>query len=302
MIVNGVIKRTAIGGLLMVGLAGACAAAASAAGMAGTAGTAPVPAKRKPAARPAPLKAKPGYVVGRAVNSAGRPLPGVTAGIYGTTIAGANTRFEAETDAAGLFSQRVPEGIYGVSAYYKVRFNNKNYNFTLFPKDGTTAKKHDSAPGVVKEFVWKIAGLKPGAEAGDADTGNEALKYYGGYVYLRSKEEGFGGDRVYFPAGSTLVVTLTPRGSLIDGSTGQVKTFRRAFAKDVTSGIATHLMDIPIGLYTLQAQVLLPGGTSKALGVKNSGAFDAPFAPSVNVDFEPTSFRDMQMMQITVEP
>ncbi len=271
-------------------------------------GLAAPPVKRKPgkaAAKPktsVALKAKPGYVIGRAITTAGKPIPGVTVGIYGTTIAGENTRFEAETDAAGRFSQRVPEGIYGVSAYHRVRFNNKFYRFTLDPKDGTTAKKHDSAPGVVKEFVWKIAGLKPGQQASDADTGAEALKYYGGYVYLTSKQEGFGGDRVYFPAGSTLVVTMTPRGPRIDGSAGSPKTFRRAFAKDETSSIATHLMDIPVGLYTLTARLELPGGSSRDLGVKKALPYDAPFTPSVNVDFEPTGFEDLQMMQITVAP
>lgn len=265
-------------------------------------GAPPANAKPKAAAAVSVLKAKPGSVVGRVLNSAGKPLAGVTVGIYGTTFAGENTRFEAETDAAGRFTQRLPDGIYGTTAYHKARYNDRNYRFTLSPRDGITAKKHDSTRGFVKEFVWKISGLKPGAEPGGGDTGAEALKYYGGYVYLTSKEEGFGGDRVYFPKGSTLVVTMTPRGKLIDGSTGGVKTFRRTFDKDITSGIATHLMDIPVGLYTLSAQLQTPDGAKRDLGVKLSGAFDAPFSPAVNVDFEPTSFEDLQMMQVTVAP
>ncbi len=259
--------------------------------------------KLAPAAKKAAPARRPGYIIGRVTNTAGKPLAGAEISLYGTTMAGANTSFSLETGADGRFSQRVPEGIYGASAYYKTRYNGKNYRFTLMPKDGTTAKKHDSAPGVIKDFVWKISGLKPGEKAGEEGTHTEGNKYYGGYVYLTSKEEGFGG-KVYFPAGSKLTITMTPRGSLIDGSTGKAKTFQRAFAKDITSSLGWHLTDIPVGLYRLQANLILPDGTMKNLGVKNQqkSRYDDPFLPVVNVDFEPTSFDDMQMMQVQVEP
>jgi hypothetical protein len=246
-------------------------------------------------------KRKAGYAVGRVLDMAGKPLPGAEVGIYGTTMAGANTRFEATTNAQGMFSQRLPEGIYGLSAYYKTRFNGKNYNFTLEPTDGVTAAKHDSAPGIVKTFVWKIAGLKIGQVPGESGTHTEPRKYYGGFVYLTSKEEGFGG-KVYFPAGSKLSITMTPRGKLIDGRAAKPKMFQRAFDKDIMSGLSWHLADVPIGLYSLSAQLAQPDGTKKPLGVKRSLDFQGAFSPSVNVDFEPTQFGDMQMMQITVEP
>jgi hypothetical protein len=242
--------------------------------------------------------------VGRVTNRAGQPIGGAEIGIYGTTIAGANTRFEAVTNAQGMFSQRLPEGIYGATAYLKKRFNNKNYKFTLPPTDGTTSVKHDSSPGIVKNFVWRISDLKPGETPGEAGAHTEPGKYFGGYVYLKSKVEGFGGDRVYFPNGSTLEIGLTPRGLLIDGSKGQTKTFRRRFNKDITNSIDWHLADIPIGLYTLSAQLLAPDGTKKSLGVRNvtaTGVKDE-FSPTTAIDFDPTQVGDMQMMQVTVEP
>ena len=98
------------------------------------------------------------------------------------------------------------------------------------------------------------------------------------------------------------MINLTPRAKLIDGSTGQIKSFRRTFPTNVTSSIAWHLTDVPIGLYTLSATLLSPDGTRKSLKTKNSGDFDGPFTPSINLNFEPTSFGDMQMMQVTVEP
>jgi hypothetical protein len=261
------------------------------------------PAKKAPAQKIPALKARPNYVVGRVTDAAGQPVAGAEVAIYGTTMAGANTRFEAKTDARGLFSQRVPEGIYGVTAYLKKRFNDKNYKFTLPPTDGITAMKHDSSKGIVKNFVWRIRGLKPGETPGEAGTHTEPRKYFGGFVYLRSEEKGFGGDRVYFPAGSTLKITLTPRGPLMDGSKGQAKTFQRRFDKDVTNGISWYLTDIPIGLYTLSAQLSAPGGEIKTLGVKNvTSGFKDEFAPTAPINFEPTSYEDMQMMQVIVQP
>ncbi len=263
------------------------------------------PAPKKPAAtKPTTLKAKPNYIVGRVTNRAGQPIGGVEIGIYGTTIAGANVRFEAATNAQGMFSQRLPEGIYGASAYLKKRFNNKNYKFTLPPTDGVTSVKHDSSLGIVKNFVWKISGLRPGETPGKTGAHTEPAKYFGGFIYLKSKVVGFGGDRIYFPSGSTLEVTMTPRGPLIDGSKGQVKTFRRRFEQDVTSGIDWHLADIPIGTYTLSAQLLASDATQKPLNVRNLTATGVKeeFFPTVAIDFEPTQFDDMQMMQVMIEP
>lgn len=265
---------------------------------------APKTAKKPAVQKTAVLKARPHFIVGCVTNSAGQPLAGVEVGIYGQTVAGASVRFEAVTNAQGLYSQRLPEGFYGATAYLKKRFNNKNYKFTLPPADGSTSAKHDSAPGIVKNFVWRISGLRPGETPGEAGTYNEPKKYFGGYVYLKSRVEGFGGDRVYFPSGSTLQVTLTPRGPLMDGRKGQTKTFRRRFDKDIKDSIDWYLTDIPIGFYTLSAQLLTPGGAENGLGVRNltaTGVKDE-YAPTAAIDFEPTQFGDMQMMQVAIKP
>ncbi|MBW3637432.1 MAG: DUF4198 domain-containing protein, partial [Armatimonadetes bacterium] len=88
-----------------------------------------------------------GYVVGRVVNSAGKPLAGAEISIYGTTARGDRTRFDAITGANGVFSQRVPDGIYGVGAQWKTTYNGKNYTFNLAPDDGKTGVIHDAADG-----------------------------------------------------------------------------------------------------------------------------------------------------------
>ena len=261
--------------------------------------------KAKPAAKSAQLaalKARPLYVVGRVLTMQNKPLSNVEIGIFGTTARGDRTRFEARTDASGQYSLRVPDGIYGVAAYYDKTFNGKNYRFTLHPEDGKTAVTHDAANGIVKNFRGKISGLKPGQRPGETGSHTETLKYYGGYVYVKSKEEGTLVTLIYFPAGSTLVINLTPRAKLIDGSTGQTKSFRRTFATDIRSSIGWHLTDVPIGLYKLNATLLSADGIRKPLNTQHSADFNSPFTPSINLDFEPTSFGDMQMMQVTVEP
>lgn len=254
---------------------------------------------RKPAASPV---RRPLTVTGRASNNAGKPLAGVEIGIYGTTIRGDRTRFDAITNANGLFSQRVPDGIYGVSATFNTTFNGKNYRFTLAPEDGKTGVIHDAALGIVKNFRGKISGLKPGERAGEAHSHTEGTKYYGGYAYVTAQSRGFGGDFIYFPKGSTLVMTFTPRGKLIDGSVGTPKTYRRTFDSDFTGSFAFTAENMPIGLYNFEARLLLADGSAKPLGVKRSLDFNGPFRSSAQIDFEPTSFGDMQMMQITVEP
>ncbi len=269
----------------------------------------PVTKPTPPAPRPAPaklpvlpaLKAKPGYVVGRVTTMAGKPLAGVGVGIFGTTAAGDRTRFEVETAANGQYSLRVPDGIYGIAAYYETTYQGKNYRFTLFPTDGKTAPGHDASAGIVKNFIWKISGLKPNQKPGEEGAHTEGTKYYGGYVLVKNREEGTLNSPVYFTKGATLEITLTPRGPLIDGSAGQPVTFRRTFDSNITSSIHWYLTNVPVGQYALATRLITPGGAATPLNSKLSLKFSEPYTPSINVDFEPTSYGDLQMMQVTVD-
>ncbi len=260
----------------------------------------PVASAPKPV-KLAPLKPKPGFVSGRVTDELGRPIADAEVGIYGTTMAGENTRFEVITGADGLFSQRVPEGIYGTTAYQKKRFNNQNYRFALPPTDGITAKKHDSTPGIVKEFVWHISGLKPGEVAGKPDGNDEWNKHFGASLSISTRQECFGGDRVYFPKGSTIQLTLTPRGALIDGRPATDYVNRHTFDKDISTGQRWYPNDIPIGLYTLSAQLIATDGTTRALGVQKAGDINAPYMATIPIDFEPTQFGDLVPIQVTVD-
>lgn len=248
-----------------------------------------------------PTKAKSGYVQGRVTDSAGKPLAGVMIHIYGTTFAGENTRFERPTGADGRFSQRLPDGIYGVRAEY-VFEGEANYTLALHPIDGITAKQHDSEEGIAKDFVWLISGLRPGATPGEPGTHNEPNKYYGGSLQISAYEDS-STPNPPFPDGSTLIAELTPRGPLLDGRPVQPLTFRRTFGPSARSTSYWYPSDIPLGRYTLRLSLEKPGQPAKPLTLKQSLDFSGGFKSAVDVDVLPSASTGTPLpIQITVKP
>ena len=249
-----------------------------------------------------PTKAKPGRVQGRATDSNGKPLVGVMVHIYGTTMAGANTRFEVKTGADGRFNQRVPDGIYGVRAEYVVTKDGKSYTLALHPVDEVTSRQHDAEEGIGKDFVWLIAGLRPNETPGEAGTHNEPGKYYGGSLQVSVHTEGFSTEPP-LPEGSTLIVELTPRGELFDGRPGETLTFRRTFTAATRSSSYWYPSDIPLGRYTLSIRLESPGTAARPLSVKQSLDFNGPFKPSVDLEVFPSTTTGIALpIQITVTP
>ncbi len=256
------------------------------------AATAAVPATR----------AKPGTVQGRATDTAGNPLGGVEIAIYGTTMAGENTRFELTTRADGTYRQRVPDGIYGVRAEYVFHApDGQNYTVTLHPVDGVTGKRHDAEEGIAKDFVWKISGLRPDQTPGTPGTHNEPGKYYGGALQTSFLERGFGGVKI--PEGSTLVLTLEPQGTLLDGRPAQTLTFRRTFGPEAHASSYFYPSDIPLGHYTLSARLESPDGEGRDLRLKRSLDNQGDYAPSTTVDVVPDSSSGASLpIQIMIDP
>lgn len=149
--------------------------------------------------------------------------------------------------------------------------------------------------------MWHINGLKPGEVAGQPDGNNEWNKYFGAALSVSTRQEGFGGDRVYYPKGSTVQLTLTPRGALIDGRPATVYVNRHSFDKDISTSQNWYPNDIPLGLYTLSAQLIAPDGTTRALGVRKTGDINAPYTATMPIDFEPSQFGDLIPVQVMVD-
>jgi hypothetical protein len=257
------------------------------------------PAKAKSSAgssSPA-IKPRPGYAVGRVTDGAGKPLAGVEVRISGTTLAtGSNASFRTRTDARGMYSQRVPDGIYRVRAEHKTTYNGSNYVFDMHPVNGIITDDLDSSSGIVKNFVWKTSGLLPGQTAGKEGTYDEITKYYGGYITinLASKGRVSNAARVVIPAKATLTLTLTPRGPRVDGSSGTPLTFKRTFAEQIDDSLGSnlssvaYLTDIPVGVYTARASLLLQNGTTVSAPLQRSTkGVSEVFTPTVELPFTP---------------
>lgn len=252
------------------------------------------------AKRVAALKPVRGTIGGRITTMAGKPLANVAVNIWGTADSGAQVRYELKTDANGIYRQKLRPGVYGVSTEYHRQYNGSDYRFYLAPNDGKTGAQYDPTPGVVKNFTWKISGLKAGERPGEAGTHTEPNKYYGNSAQISIRQNGF--DTFLFPAGSSIEVIFTPVGSLIDGSTGkpQKRTFRYD-GNTSSSGRYLYATDLPVGAYTAAATYVKPDGSREALGIKASLDFNGPFTPSVKVPFKPTSFGDLQQFQLTLD-
>ena len=251
---------------------------------------APVPPQAAPtAARPQTAASN---VSGTVTNLAGQPLAGATVNIYGSSFdAGEGVAAEATTDAQGYYAGQVPVGTYSIDAFYPVDYNGRSYQFELEAlgvEDGVT---YSTESPVVANFIWKINGLRPGAE----NAPDEGTSYYGGSlsfdivdVHYESVVQG-GMFESLFPQGVTAEVTLTPDGPLIDGSPGQPVTFTHDIFNKNEAQWSEH--DVPVGRYTVTARAFTANGTPRDLQIVGvAPGTDPPRgqgAPSATLDFEP---------------
>jgi hypothetical protein len=225
------------------------------------------------------VKRKPNFVVGRCINSSGKPLSNVRIRVFGTTQAGERTSFDTKTNANGLYSIPLPKGNYYVGwALYDVAAPaGPPYSLPLYPVDGS----NDHAPsgaGIVENFVLKIRGLITPLK----DKEN-SLSYYGGAIRVFGGALADGnllsGYSYNFPSGSSVELTLIPQGKLIDGSVGNTLVRRKA----ITGSGATFL-DIPIGQYQVSAKLFSGSGAPVPLQVAvarlGSGYSPTHFTPA----------------------
>lgn len=233
-----------------------------------------------------------GHVTGTVFDTLGRPLAGAGVLITGTTyVQGQRTSFDTVTGADGTYAVRVPDGRYGARAWVDVQFNGVTYSRILHPLSGNANSQIDSEVGGTLDFQWLLSGLS-------APPGNVASNYYGATIdltycglpadaYCASEYAAFPDRPV--PGGSTVRVTLTPVGPLIDGTEGEELNFQftardqdpdypyggapnapagfeEGGAGRLTLGSdweyhSTYLYDIPLGIYDVSAIAILPDGS-----------------------------------------
>ncbi|MBW3636451.1 MAG: carboxypeptidase-like regulatory domain-containing protein [Armatimonadetes bacterium] len=218
-------------------------------------------AKTQKAPALAPLKRRPGFIVGRCVDGRGKPLRGVRIRVFGTTAAGEKTNYQTTTGTNGQYSIQLPKGNFHVGwAHFDAPSPaGPPYALPLHPIDGNIDDA-PSAQGIVENFVLKIAGrISPLNDAGSD------LSYYGGSIQLSrgtlANGSMFTGYTYEFPEGASVELQLTPVGKLVDGSVGKTLTRRQSVRYGAT------FLDIPIGQYQVAATLIEADGTRKPLRV-----------------------------------
>lgn len=212
----------------------------------------------QPTAVPPTARPQANVISGMAVDTQGTPLQGVDIFINGITAAGDTGHYDVYTDASGMYSVMVAPGNYYVYAFSTVTYENARWSLPLDPTDGSN-QMVDPSNGITKDFLWKLSGQVPGGD------GTHYTDFYGAATTLNLSVLSS------VPAGSTFAFTLTPNGSLIDGSQGQTITIQRTVEQINTpyGGVPLdqtgYLEDIPIGDYTINGQMMAPDGSIQAV-------------------------------------
>lgn len=196
---------------------------------------------------------KKGYVTGKITNSAGKPVKGVKVIIDHSIFWNSNITTSSGDD--GSYSVKIPIGSWYAFAEHTVDYNGRRFKLDLHP-DNSDGFGGD---GAVRNFTWKLSGVKTEPLSG----------HYGGVVEFNSYVGDYG-----VPDDRDIVWTFTPSGPLIDGSAGRVLTLQSENGND--------LRDVPIGRYKVTATY-----EGKALKLRKWRTQDA-FATEVTFDFWPT--------------
>jgi hypothetical protein len=202
----------------------------------------------------------PGVVVGRVVDTRGRPIadavvwiePALTTGLARTRT-GADGRYAVR----GLFTN-IP---YYAKAWTEVEYNGRQYCLRLGMPNESGFDSFVPLQGEVRDFRWQLTG-----EIGPYDE-----LYFGGEVRLFG--DGSTGDA------DQIELHLTPVGPLIDGSAGTPLT--------VTAPANTYLIqDIPPGVYSVTATLIDRLGMVIPLQI---GSTYESQGPAARLEFEPSS-------------
>lgn len=194
------------------------------------------------------LPKKPGYVRGHVKDTSGRPVAGAKLGLKTARMYDAYLAASTETDAEGYYEIKIPMGggrfdYAGVTVSYGAG----RAALGLHPADGRLSESYPAAAGGVENFV-----LLPYGVANAEDVRNNPRyrsNYYGGSLLLRYFIGGFSG---MLSAGTEIEITLTPEGSLVDGSAGRSFVIRKT-VEDSSLGEFV-INNVPVGLYRVEVR------------------------------------------------
>jgi hypothetical protein len=203
-------------------------------------------------------EAENGYATGKATDTYGQPLSNVRIIIDNTLVF--NSNIQTTTNSSGNYKAKLTVGSWMPYAQLSKVYNGKNYLLYLDPSSNLGF----GIEGGICDFQWKLTGPKKLPLTGN----------YGGTILL-TKAVG----SILFDA-ENIEYTLTPIGSLIDGSPGNI--LKRKKDADYP-----RMTDLPIGRYSITAFYNGPAG-SFPIKLKNRYTNEG-FASSIVIDFEPMS-------------
>lgn len=183
----------------------------------------------------------PGVVTGVALDTHGQPIAGARIWVRPAVTTGL---LQATTGGDGRYRVQGPSNIpYNAYAWTTVQYRGKSVCLRLASTNAADYDAFVPTNGVVRNFRLQLTGpIEPGSD-----------NLFGGELRLFVPAT---------PAGMSLMVTLTPDGPLVDGSTGQVLTFD---ARELL------LRGIPVGVYKASAAFVAANGTRIPLDVNNDG-------------------------------
>jgi hypothetical protein len=236
----------------------------------------------------APSTARAGFLVGRVIFPDGRPVPKFTIEVSGfedgkLAATGANgdlreTVISRVNGTAGRYEVAVPAGAYRASGWTTFEYQGRTYNFelegtsepTAFDYGGLRLEKLRS--GLVRDFKAGMTERKKNAD--EAYEIGYYQAFYGGMIKVNGRQSEYqlgGGAPIppslseSYPADSTIEITLTPLGPMVDGTTGAAVTRTVRIGDEGTWKFVVRA--IYPGLYTATARLLTPTGDAVPLRV-----------------------------------
>jgi hypothetical protein len=247
-------------------------------------------------------------VVGTATFADGRPLPEFKVSAEGGMGGGGET-----TGSNGQYALEITEPdiviVRNVQGKALLNYRGVKCQLPLDPTDGKSDEpggdefRGDLTDGVVRNFVLRTSGPKPGADRSipnvtTADEFKTHHYFYGGEIKVEVVGNGV-------PAGANVTITLTPTGPLMDGTAAQ------PLERTITGLDPVHyyfLIDLPLGTYTASANYT-ENGTKHPLHVRSrmygsdEPSTDTP-QDSTPIDWPLTEHGDVQQFSpmLTISP
>jgi hypothetical protein len=237
-----------------------------------------------------------GVLKGTARDAQGKPLKSFGGSISGYSLKSGQSQTVTFEGKDGVFHVNTGPGQFSSRAWTDVEYNGRNYRIDLRPVDGKSVlATQDTTNGVVKDFVWQLGGFRPGF---DERTDDRFYSHHGGSVMLYAEGNGAAYQEAVLrnysakaepkiPVDSTVEVTLTPDGPMIDGSAGKPVVLKSKPA-DVRGYMNRLTRGIPIGKYKATARELTASGETKPLRVVQSDTFGktTPVGPAESITVE----------------